>query len=248
MVGLRILEKNTKEMAEMFEKQVKKLIIVTDEKNKPYANYLMALISAKDDKEGEIVGIADGSVEAVVWSEKNFADNEPTLSSSAHVLFLGDTKLSKSQRGGLNIKFDDFGLKYGWLGKRAVMYVDHVITSVVVYNRFYDYACKYQENFTKAIERKTVQMQIAGEIVDVDEKEYKKLHGKGAHVPVAAALAAFVAPITAPVATAAAAVVAPVAAAKGVANLKERKEVMQQQQSCLAMLFYMDGLMEFLEG
>lgn len=219
----------------MFEKQVKKLIIVTDEKNKPYANYLMALISAKDDKGDEVVGIADGSVEAVVWSEKNYADNEPTLSSNAHVLFLGDTKLSKSQRGGLNVKFDDFGLKYGWLGKRAVMYVDHVINNVVEYNRFYDYAIKYQENFTKAIERKTVQMQIQGDIVEVDEKEYKKLHGK--HVPVVAALAAFAATIA-----------APVVAAKGVANLKERKEVMQQQQSCLAMIFYMEGLKEFLEG
>lgn len=230
----------------MFEKQVKKLIIVTDEKNKPYANYLLALISAKDDKEGEVVGVADGSVEAVIWSEKNYADNEPTLSSNAHVLFLGDTKLSKAQRGGLSVKFDDFGLKYGWLGKRAVMYVDHVITNVVEYNRFYDYATKYQEDFTKAIERKTVQMQIAGEIVDVDEKEYKKLHGK--HVPAVAALAALVSPITGTVGTVAAAVAAPVVAAKGVANLKERKEVMQQQQSILTMIFYMEGLKEFLEG
>ena len=227
----------------MFEKQVKKLIIVTDEKNKPYANYLMALISAKDDKEGEVVGIADGSVEAVVWSENNFADNEPTLSSSAHILFLGDTKLSKAQRGGLSVKFDDFGLKYGWLGKRAVMYVDRVITNVVEYNRFYDYAIKYQENFTKVIERKTVQVQIQGDVVEVDEKDHKRLHGK--HVPVVAALAAFAAPIAGPVA---AAVAAPVVAAKGVANLKERKEVMQQQQSCLAMIFYMEGLKEFLEG
>ena len=231
----------------MFEKQVKKLIIVTDEKNKPYANYLMALISAKDDKEGEIVGIADGSVEAVVWSEKNFADNEPTLSSSAHILFMGDTKLSKNQRGGLSIKFDDFGLIYGWLGKRAVMYVDHVITNVVEYNRFYDYAIKYQENFTKAIERKTVQMQVAGDIAEVDEKEYKKLYGK--HVPAAVALAALVSPITGAVGTVAAAVAVPaVMAVKGTANLKERKEVMQQQQSMLTMIFYMEGLKEFLEG
>lgn len=230
----------------MFEKQVKKLIIVTDEKNKPYANYLMALISAKDDKDGEVVGIEDGSVEAVVWSEKNFADNEPTLSSNAHVLFLGDTKLSKSQRGGLNVKYDDFGMKYGWLGKRAVMYVERVISNVVEYNRFYEYASKYQDNFTKAIERKTVQMQIQGDIIDVDEKEYKKFHGK--NIPVVAALAAFAAPIAAPVAAAVAAPAAAVAAAKGVASLKEKKEVMQQQQSCLAMLFYMEGLKEFLEG
>ena len=233
----------------MFEKQVKKLIIVTDEKNKPYANYLLALISAKDDKEGEVVGVADGSVEAVIWGEKNYADNEPTLSSNAHVLFLGDTKLSKNQRGGLSVKFDDFGLKYGWLGKRAVMYVDHVITDVVEYNRFYDYAIKYQENFTKAIERKTVQMQIQGETVEVDEKDKKKLPIM--HVPAIAAFTAFAAPIAGPVVAAVAGSAAAVAGtftAKGVASLKEKKEVMQQQQSILTMIFYMEGLKEFLEG
>lgn len=73
----------------------------------------MSLVSAKDDKEGEIVGVADGSVEAVVWRGKAFADNEPTLSSNAYVLFIGDTKLSKSQRGGHAVEYDDLGLKYG---------------------------------------------------------------------------------------------------------------------------------------
>lgn len=224
----------------MFEKLTKKIIIVTDEKNKPYANYLMALISAKDDKEGEVVGVADGSAEAVVWSEKAFADNEPTLSSNAHVLFIGDTKLSKSQRGGLVVKYDDFGLKYGWLGKRAVMYVDRVISNVVEYNRFYEFAVNYQENLTKAIERKMVANIVAGEEIEMDEKDYKMLHngGKG---KARAALAAIVSPVVA-------AVAAPVAASKGVANLKERKNVLQQQWSCLTMLFYLEGLSEFLEG
>lgn len=224
----------------MFEKPTKKLIIVTDEKNKPYANYLMALISAKDDKEGEVVGVADGSVEAVVWSEKAFADNEPTLSSNAHVLFIGDTKLSKSQRGGLAVKYDDFGLKYGWLGKRAVMYVDRVISNVVVYNRFFEFAVNYQENFTKAIERKTVANTVAGEEIKMDEKDYKALHN-GGNGKARTALAAIVSPVVAAVAV-------PVAASKGVANLKERKNVLQQQWSCLTMLFYLEGLNEFLEG
>ncbi len=224
----------------MFEKPTKKLIIVTDEKNKPYANYLMALISAKDDKEGEVVGVADGSVEAVVWSEKAFADNEPTLSSNAHVLFIGDTKLSKSQRGGLAVKYDDFGLKYGWLGKRAVMYIDRVISNVVEYNRFFEFAVNYQGNFTKAIERKTVANIVAGEEVEMDEKDHKVLHNSG-NGKARTALAAIVSPVVA-------AVTVPVAASKGVANLKERKNVLQQQWSCLTMLFYLEGLNEFLEG
>lgn len=46
-------------------KATKKLIIVCDEKTEQYANYLRQLISTNDDKDGEVVGIADGSVLAV---------------------------------------------------------------------------------------------------------------------------------------------------------------------------------------
>lgn len=224
----------------MFEKPMKKLIIVTDEKSKPYANYLMALVSAKDDKDGEVVGIADGTVEAVVWSEKAFADNEPTLSSNAHILFMGDTKLSKSQRGGLTIKFDDFGLKYGWLGKRAVMYVDRTITNVDEYNHFYEFALNHQQNFSKAIERKAVDVIVDSEQVEIDEIDYEEMNSSKKVGKIA------------PIATFAAAVVAPFEAAKevskGVVSLKERKVILQQQQSCLTMLFYLEALNEFLEG
>ena len=47
-------------------KATKKLIIVCDEKTEQYANYLRQLISTNDDKDGEVVGIADGTVEAAV--------------------------------------------------------------------------------------------------------------------------------------------------------------------------------------
>ncbi len=224
----------------MFQKQAKKLIIVTDEKNKPYANYLMALVSAKDDKDGEVVGVEDGSVEAVVWSEKVFKDNEPTLSSNAHILFLGDSKLSKTQRSGLVMKYDNFGMKYGWLGKRAVMYIDRVIDNVIEYNNFFEFSTTYQENFTKAIERKTITTHVAGETLEMDERDYKMLH-RGVKGKIAAALA-MVSPLTTAV------VAMPVVAHKGVEKLTERKKVIQQQQSCLTMLFYLEGLSEFLEG
>lgn len=232
----------------MFEaNKPRKLIIVCDDKTKPYANYLMALISAKDDKEDEVIGVRDGSVEAVVWSEKDFANNEPTLSSNAHVLFIGDTKLSKTQRGGLGIKFNQYGMQYGWLGKRAVLFVDRTITNAVEYNGFYDFAVPYQESMTKVIERKTQKMIAAGTVLEVDEKEAKMLQGggKAGKVGIAALAAGVVAPV---IPVAAAAVATPFAIAKGMANIKEKKEVLQQQYSCLAMVFYLEGLNDFLEG
>ena len=55
---------------------MKKLIIVCDNKTEKYGNYLLQLISSKDDTENDVVGIEDGTVEAVVWSEKNYRDNK----------------------------------------------------------------------------------------------------------------------------------------------------------------------------
>ena len=55
----------------MIGKASKKLIIVCDEKTETYANYLRQLISTNDDKDGEVVGVADGTVDAAVWLEKD---------------------------------------------------------------------------------------------------------------------------------------------------------------------------------
>lgn len=55
----------------MFGNNMKKLIIVCDNKTEEYANLLRQLISSKDDTENEVVGIEDGTVGVVVWLEKN---------------------------------------------------------------------------------------------------------------------------------------------------------------------------------
>lgn len=245
----------------MFESnKVRKLIIVCDEKTKPYANYLMALISANDDKEDEVVGVKDGSVEAVVWSEKDFASNEPTLSSNAHILFMGDTKLSKSQRGGLGVKFNKFGMQYGWLGKRAVLFVDKVISNIDEYNDFFNFAIPYQESMTKVLEKKT-KKQIEtknekeenveiinakepseSEIVINDKKEDLKDKGKKGLLALAAAASFVINPLGTAVTA------GTLAITNEVEIGKKKKDVLQQQYSCLTMILYLEGLNEFLEG
>ena len=52
-----------------------RLIIVCDDRTEKYANYLRQLISTNDDSEGEVVGIADGSVEVAVWTDKEYINN-----------------------------------------------------------------------------------------------------------------------------------------------------------------------------
>ena len=108
----------------MFGSTKTKLIIVCDEKTRDYANFLRQLISANDDTEGSVVGVADGSVEAAVWLDKEYLHNSATISSNEHVLFIGDNKVSKSEVSSMIPRFNQFGMKFGWLGKRGMMQVD----------------------------------------------------------------------------------------------------------------------------
>jgi hypothetical protein len=121
------------------------LIIVCDEKTLKTANYLVQLISLKDDHEENVVGIKDGSVNAVIWLEKNYHDNQATLSSNAHVLFIGDSKIAKSQRTSIVEKHNAHGMIYGWLGKRAVMYIDKPAIKQEEYAAFQEYAKQYKD-------------------------------------------------------------------------------------------------------
>lgn len=100
------------------------LIIVCGEKEIIYANYLIQLIGQKDDASDSIVGIEDDSLSAAIYTIKVYKDNLPNIPSSQHILFIGDTKEAVEQRKTIPDKFSKLGMHYGWLGKRAVLYVD----------------------------------------------------------------------------------------------------------------------------
>ena len=76
----------------------KKLIIVYDKSTEATANYLLQLISGTDDVEGAQVGTRDGNVDANIWSEKEYANNRPKLSSAQYVLFVGNNKTVRTLR------------------------------------------------------------------------------------------------------------------------------------------------------
>lgn len=99
----------------------KSLIIVCGDSDRKYATYIQQLISAFDDEGDEIVGTRDGSVDAVVWDEKHYLDNMKKLNSSNHILFIGDTNVAKEARCNMDVRFDELGMSYGWLGTQAFM-------------------------------------------------------------------------------------------------------------------------------
>lgn len=70
------------------------------------------------------------NISTVVWTEKQYADNAPTLSSDEYLLFVGRTKV------GLNITksplfkfyYHQYNMRYGWLGKQAILYTSSKYT------------------------------------------------------------------------------------------------------------------------
>lgn len=123
------------------------LIVVCDEKEIVFANYIIQLIGQKDDAGESIVGVADESVSAAIFTSKEYKDNLSQIPSSQHILFIGQTKEANEQRKTIPDKFNKLGMHYGWLGKRAVLYVDNSTSewlklkdSKVHYTEFWNYS------------------------------------------------------------------------------------------------------------
>ena len=91
------------------------LIIVCDDKDMVYANYLIQLIGQKDDAGDSIVGVEDDSVSAAIYTVKNYKDNLPQIPSTQHILFIGQTSVAKEQSKTIPDAFNKLGMHYGWL-------------------------------------------------------------------------------------------------------------------------------------
>lgn len=134
----------------MFGEQKKaQLIIVCTEKTRKHANYLVQLIGAKDDTNDATTGIKDGSVEAVVWGEKDYKANLATLKSSANIVFIGNDKMIKDEIANMNEVYDAYGMKFKSLGHRAALYVEDKSLSEEDYDAFLELSNKYQKAFEK---------------------------------------------------------------------------------------------------
>lgn len=135
----------------------KKLIIVCDKNTEAHANYLYQLISSNVER--KIIGIEDGTIDAVVWEEKHYISNKPTISLDNYVLFIGENDSSKKAIKTIDIKYNKFGMQFGWLGKHGKLIVDdsknkskndefeEYVRSMLDENKF----VKYESNGEKGI-------------------------------------------------------------------------------------------------
>lgn len=210
----------------MFGNNMKKLIIVCDNKTEEYANLLRQLISSKDDTENEVVGIEDGTVGVVVWLEKKYRDNMATISSNEHILFLGNGEVSKKEfNSSMKMYYDQFGMTYGWLGNRGVLRVTTEIDDEEEYNKFVELYSNFNLDF-EAIEFKNFRETVAG------------MTAGG----LAAGLAAGIVGVAGAAGVAGAGIIG-----SKVVSVNRQKKIKQQQYHTLVVAFYREGLAKFLE-
>ena len=156
------------------------LIIVTDSNNIRYANYLMQLIGNGADPDFP-------DVDAAIWSEKQYTDSLPTIPSNQHVMFIGENKLVNSQKGTIKCQYSKYGMNFGYLGKRAVLYVDHGLSNKE-YDSFLKYTGKYDERINR-VSMKIPLYSLNNFKIDFNSfrglpAKYNKIIGFGALVPI----------------------------------------------------------------
>lgn len=71
----------------------------------------------------ELIG---SSISIVSLTEKMWLTKKAEGDISNYILFLGDIKGTSDLIPWLNIKFDRFGVAYGWSDKQAVVYIDNI--------------------------------------------------------------------------------------------------------------------------
>ena len=108
----------------MFNSTAAKTLIVVY-KDELLANQIKKLVETNDDNgTNEVVGTRDNSIKIVSWNEKTWLSNKRAGNIDSKVLFIGNIKGVDKLIPVIDVKFNKYGVKYGWAGKQAVIYID----------------------------------------------------------------------------------------------------------------------------
>lgn len=100
----------------------KTLIVVY--KDEMILNQLKKLVETKDDTKDLVGGVRDYSINIVAWSEKVWLANKKPGNIQGKILFLGDIKGTDKLLPVIDVKFDNYGIIYGWAGNQGILYVN----------------------------------------------------------------------------------------------------------------------------
>lgn len=174
----------------MFEAKKTLIVVYKDEL---LMNQLRKMVETHDDSEQSIVATKEVSINIVSWKEKVWLGNEKAGNIQEKILFLGGIKGTDKLIPVLDIKFDEYGVRFGWAGNRAVVYVDpKVLTTREDYDAFLeklsalpipDLLKATKENIPAATIEQEVESESpaedapeysGSEAIEADEKKHKK--------------------------------------------------------------------------
>ncbi len=114
----------------MFGAPERKLLIVVY-KDEMLLNQFKKLVETNDDQkitgeggDSKVIGTVDDSINIVSWKEEVWLDNKKNGNIKGKVLFLGNIQGTSMLIPVLNVKYNKFGVSYGWAGDQAVIYAD----------------------------------------------------------------------------------------------------------------------------
>lgn len=152
--------------------ETKKTLIVVY-KDELLMNQLKKMIETHDDAENEVVGTKDNSINVVSWTEKVWLGNKKAGNIQGKILFLGDIKGTDKLIPVIDVKFDDCGVKYGWAGNQAVLYVEpEALTSREGYDEFLKKLSDLPvPNFLKTMKQDIVENAGEEPVVEITKQE-----------------------------------------------------------------------------
>ena len=192
------------------------LVIVYTATARKSADFLRDLIALQDDTEENTVGVKDGTVKVLTCEDKKFKEENNT--SAQKVIYIGKCKRSESTKEHAKWKISQYGLRCGWFGNKAMLYIDKPAYEKKEYEEFYQYA-----------------LQQAQRLDEVNKKVEISKTQKTVMTISRLAMVVFP-PAAVPTLT------------LSFKELKQRKEIKHQQYDTMVRVFYLDHLKDFIEG
>ena len=103
----------------------RKLAVVYRKEDELIVNMLKKLVETNDDgPNGQIIGTEDGTVGILPWTEDVWLKNKKAGNRKEKLLFINRVEGVEQLEPIIDVKFDKFGVKYGFSGKQALIMAD----------------------------------------------------------------------------------------------------------------------------
>ena len=230
-----------------------KLIVVC--KDELFTNQLKKYVETNDDIDSEnIVGTKDGAVKIIAWNEKEWLDNKKAGNVDGKVLLIGNIKGADKLLPFIDIKYNAFGIVYGWSGNQAMLFVDpKVLKKKEDYNVFFEELKKtaipeyYQQQVGS--ENNQPEAKLATEKKPYKQEISNRKRKKGKNIPVEdvalfglIAAATFIAPVGVAVGVGSSVL------ATNIVDYYDNKKMIKKQQYFYGLTkLYENHLAEFLQ-